>query len=93
MTEGIELRNQRKIRRLGEKEIYKYLRILGADTIKQAEMKKSKKKTSGERENYSKSNFMAEISSKRITNWFILFVRYSRPFLNGPVDKKTNDNA
>ena len=39
MTEGAELPNQRKIRTLGEKETYKYLWILKADIIKQAEMK------------------------------------------------------
>ena len=33
MTEGVELTNQVVIRTLGEKETYKYLRILEADTI------------------------------------------------------------
>ena len=35
----MELSNQDKIRTLGEKETYKYLCILEADTIKQVEMK------------------------------------------------------
>ena len=39
MTEGIEQPNQEKIRILREMEIYKYLGILEADTIKQAERK------------------------------------------------------
>ena len=39
MTYGMKLTNQEKIRTLGEKEIYKYLEILEADTIKQVEMK------------------------------------------------------
>ena len=39
MTERIELPNQGKIRTLGKKETYKYLEILGADNIKQAEIK------------------------------------------------------
>ena len=39
-TEGIELWNQIVIKTLGEKEAYKYLRVLEADTIKQQEMKK-----------------------------------------------------
>ena len=39
MTEGMELPNQEKIKMLGEKEMYKYLGILKADTIEQAEMK------------------------------------------------------
>ena len=40
MTKGIELPNQEKIRTLGEKETYKYLKILEAGIIKQAETKK-----------------------------------------------------
>ena len=35
----MELPNQEKIRTLGEKQTYKYLGILEADTIKQEEMK------------------------------------------------------
>ena len=38
-TDGIELPNQDKIRTLGEKETYKYLGIMEADTIKQVQMK------------------------------------------------------
>ena len=44
MTEGIELPNQDKIRTLGEKETYKYLRILETDTTKHTEMKEKMKK-------------------------------------------------
>ena len=40
----MELLNQDKIRMLGEKETYKYLSILEADTIKQVEMKEKVKK-------------------------------------------------
>ena len=39
LTDGMELPNQDKIRTQGEKETYKYLGILEADTIKQVEMK------------------------------------------------------
>ena len=39
LTDGMELPNENKIRTLGEKESYKYLGILEADTIKQVEMK------------------------------------------------------
>ena len=39
LTDGIELPNQDKIRTLEEKETYKYLGILEADTIKQVEIK------------------------------------------------------
>ena len=39
MIDGMELPNQEKIRTLGEKETYKYLGTLEADTIKKVEMK------------------------------------------------------
>ena len=41
---GMKLPSQDKIRTLGEKETHKYLDILGADTIKQADMKERIKK-------------------------------------------------
>ena len=44
LMDGMELPNQDKIRTLGEKETYKYLDILVADTIKQVEMKEKIKK-------------------------------------------------
>ena len=44
LTDRMELANQEKFRTLGEKETYKYLGILEADTIKQAEMKEKIKK-------------------------------------------------
>ena len=44
LTNGMEQPNQEKIRTLGEKETYKYLGILEADTIKQLEMKEKFKK-------------------------------------------------
>ena len=52
-----------------------YLGILEADTIKHA--MKEKKNTSGERENYSKPNYIAEI----LNNRGFPLVRYSEPFL------------
>ena len=42
ITEGIELSNQERIRRFRERENYKFLAILKADTIKQAKMKEKK---------------------------------------------------
>ena len=39
LTVGMELPNQDKIRTLGEKETFKYLGIMEADTIKQVQMK------------------------------------------------------
>ena len=44
MTAGIEQTNQDKIRTLREKETYKYLGILEADTIKYVDMKAKMKK-------------------------------------------------
>ena len=56
MTEGFKLPNQEKIRTLGEKETYKYLRLLEADT-KQLEMKKKINKSISEKpKNYSRQN-------------------------------------
>ena len=49
---------------LREKQTYKYLGFLEADTIKQAEMKEKIKSISKERENYSKPKYIAETSSK-----------------------------
>ena len=43
-TEGIELPYQERISTLKEKENYKYLEILKADTIKQAEIKEKIRK-------------------------------------------------
>ena len=44
LTDWMELPNQDKIGMLAEKETYKYLGILEADTIKQSEMKVKNKK-------------------------------------------------
>ena len=44
LTDGMELPNQDKIRTLREKETYKYLVILEADTIKEVDMKEKTKK-------------------------------------------------
>ena len=60
MTEGMELSNQEKIKTFGEKETYKYIGILEADTIKQEEMKeKNLKYILGYRESYSKQKKIA----------------------------------
>ena len=66
MTKRIELPNEEKIRTLGEKETYKYLRILEADTMKQVEMKEKnlKKSIPVEPESYSRKNNIAGTLSK-----------------------------
>ena len=69
ITEGIELPNQKRIRTLGEKETYKYLVILDADTIKQAEIKEKilEKATFEKWENFWKPKSAAEFSLKEET--------------------------
>ena len=64
MTEWVELSNQ--IRTFGEKETYKYLEMLEADTIKQMEMKEKIYNIfiSEEPENYSRQNSTAGTVSK-----------------------------
>ena len=64
LTDGMELPNQDKIRTLWEKETYKYLGILEADTIKQVEMKEKIKNITGELESYSRQNYLAGTLSK-----------------------------
>ena len=61
LKDGMELPNQDKIRKLGEKETYKYLGILEADTIKQVEMtEKIKKKYLRRTRKVLKKNYQAE---------------------------------
>ena len=62
----IKLPNRVEVSNPGEKETYKYLGILEAKTHKKTEMREKikKKNTLGERGNYSKSNYIAEIFSK-----------------------------
>ena len=64
LTHGMELPNQDKIRTLGEKEIFKYLRILEADTIKRGDERRKIKIISGESESYTRQNYQAETLSK-----------------------------
>ena len=65
LTDGIKISNQDKIRTLGDNETYKYLGILEADTIKNWKWKtKCRKNISGELENYSGQNSVAETLQK-----------------------------
>ena len=63
VTGRMERPNQDKSRTPREKETYKYLDILEADTIKQMEMKDAIKKW--ELENYLRQNCLAETLSKK----------------------------
>ena len=88
MTDGMELPSQDKIRRLGEKETYKYLGILEADSIKQVEMKDKIQKEYLRRTRkllatkLSNRNLIKEINTRAVP----LF-RYSRPFLKWTSDE------
>ena len=63
--EPIKLPNQESIRKLGGKENYECLGILGVDIIKLTEIKKKYEKCiSEEQETFLKQNSATEISSK-----------------------------
>ena len=82
MTDGMELPNHDRIRTLEEKETYKYLGILEADTIKQVQMKDTIRKEYLRRtqklleKKLSRRNLI-----KGINTWAVPLVRYSGPFL------------
>ena len=80
--------NQEKIRMLGEKETYKYLGILEADTIKQVEMKENIKKEYLRR---TRKILETKLWSRNLLNgintWAVSLVRYSGPFLKWTRDE------
>ena len=81
MTDGIELLNQEKIRTLREKETYKYLKILEADT-KQEEMKeKIKKEYLGRTRKLLETKLYSKKRIKGINTWTVHLISYSEPFL------------
>ena len=98
LTDGMELPNQDKIRTFGEKETYKYLGILEADTIKQMEMKDKIQK-----EYLKRTTKLLETKRsnrnliKGINTWAIIFGTLFGPEMNlnkwTRERKKTNDHA
>ena len=88
LTDGMELPNKDKIKTLAENETYKYLDILVADTIKQAEMKEKNQKEYLRR---SRKLLEIKLSSrtliKGINTWAVPLVRYSGPFLKWTRDE------
>ena len=82
LTAGMELPNQVKIRMFGEKETYKYLGIVEADTFKQEE---TKEKIKTEYLRRSRKLFVTKLFSrnliKGINTRAVHLVRYSGPFL------------
>ena len=82
ITDGMELPNQDKIRTLREKETYKYLGILEADTIKQVEMKdKIQKEYLRRTRKLIETKLSCRNLIKGINNWAVRLVRYSGPSL------------
>ena len=65
ITNETELPNQGKIRTVGEKETFKYLRILEVDIIKQVKMKEKLKESRENQKNYSRQNYIAGTLPKR----------------------------
>ena len=82
---------KKKIRILGEKEIYKYVGILEVDTNKQVEMKE-KKSISDYRENFSNSSSAAGILLKGIFET-ILEMDEGRTSTKEAENKKVSDDA
>ena len=82
MTDGMELPNHDKIRTLEEKETYKYLGILEADTIKQVQMKDIIwKKYLRRTRKLQETKLSSRNLIKGINTWAVPLVRYSGPFL------------
>ena len=87
-TDGIELPNQDKIRKLAENETYKYLGILEADTIKKMEMKdKIQKEYLRRTRKLLETKLSSRNLIKRINTWNVPLVRYSGPFLKWTRDE------
>ena len=85
LTNGMELLNQDKIRTLGEKEKYKYLGILEADTIKQMETKYKIKKEYLRKTRYLlETKLSSKILVKRINNLSVLLLDIRDPFWSRP---------
>ena len=84
----MELPNQNKIRTLGEKETYKYLGTLEADTIKQEEMKERIKKEYLRRtRKLLETKLCNRNLIKRINTWALSLVRYSVTFFLSAPEK------
>ena len=94
LTNEMELSSQDKIRTLGEKETYKYLGILEADTIKQVEMNEKIKKEYLRR---TRKLLETRLSSRNITKGIIPGLYPSLdswdPFWIRPKNKETNDHT
>ena len=74
----------RKIRTFGEKETYKYLGILEADTTKQVEMKKIKKEYPRRTRKLLETKLYSRNLIKGINTGANPLIRYFGPFLKWP---------
>ena len=85
LTDGMELPNQDKIRTLAENEIYKYLGILEADTIKQEEMKnKIQKQYLRRTRKLVETKLSRRNLIKGINTWAVPLVDIPDPFWSRP---------
>ena len=88
LTDEMELPNKDKIKTLVENETYKYLGILEADTIKQAEMKeKIQKEYLRRTRKLLETKLNSRNLIKGINTWAVPLVRYSGPFLKWTRDE------
>ena len=88
LTDGMELPNKDKIKTLVENETYKYLGILEADTIKQAEMKeKIQKEYLRRTRKLLEIKFNSRNLIKGINTLAVPLGRYSGPFLEWTRDE------
>ena len=88
MTDGMELPNHGRIRTLEEKETYKYLGILAADTIKQVQKKDVIRKEYLRRtRKLLETKLNCRNLIKGINTWAVPLVRYSGPFLKWTRDE------
>ena len=81
MTDGMELPYPDKFRTFGEKETYKYLGILEADTIKPEMKEKIKKEYFRRTRKLLETKLLSRNLIKGINTWAVTLVRYSGPFL------------
>ena len=88
LPDGMELPNKDKIKTLAENEIYKYLGILEADTIKQAEIKeKIQKDYLRSTRKLLETKLNGRNLIKGINTWAVPLVRCSGPFLKWTRDE------
>ena len=71
LTDGMKLANQDKIRTLGEKETYKYLGILDADTIKEVDTNKIKEECLRRTRKLLETKIWSRNPIKRINTWSV----------------------